>query len=134
MDHAYTSVTFQFNKPGLDLPPKEATYSTYVVNIVQDREHLPKVRPPRLPVGNGDHIGWINKLDEAVEVVFYRGDLVFEDFPGAEQQYKFALSPGDNRSCTVKNAAALREYSYQVYCLTSGQYAEGESDPRMVLL
>ncbi len=134
MENLYTSVMFQSKKAGPGLPPPEDTFSAYIVNIVQDREHLPKVRPPCLPVENSDHVTWINKLGEPVEVVFYRGDLVLDGFPGAEQQYKFVLAPGEYRSYVVKDTAALREYSYQVYCQTSGQYAEGDSDPRMILL
>jgi len=134
MEFLYTSIMFQSKKHGPGLPPLEDMFATYIVNIVQDRAHLPKVRPSRLPAGSSDHVTWINRLEEPVEVVFYRGDLVFEDFPGVALQYKFVLDPGDYRSYIVKNTAALREYSYQVYCQTSGQYAEGESDPKMILL
>jgi hypothetical protein len=112
----------------LPLNPDE---DSYLINIVRSGIDTYKTRPASLTVGNGNRVVWINKTDSQVEVVFYRGDTVFEGFPGP-LNYSFSLDPGAYQSFVV-NAENLREYSYHVFCITAGKFADGDSDPRIIV-
>jgi hypothetical protein len=91
-----------------------------------------KVTPPKHNVGPGDQVIWINHWPDSVEVMFYKGDLVFVEFP---LDHKFTLEafgrPGSERTFEVRSDAKRREYTYQVYCSQNGEFAEGESDPKI---
>jgi plastocyanin len=102
----------------------------YCINIGA-RDKL-QTKPPKVEVGPGDKVTWINKWTQPVEVMFYMGDLVFINFPPG---HKFTLDAfgGSNADITfeVKSEPLEREYTYQVYCSVSRGFAEGESDPKI---
>ncbi len=135
MPHQFTTVEMQINSTDSDVLPDEAIRGHYVINIVQSRLHGNplKTRPASITVENQDRVTWINRLTEPVEIVLHRGDSVFAGFPGHEMHHKFSLEPGSHQTFEVSSVNP-REYSYQVYCPALTQFAEGNSDPRIIVL
>jgi plastocyanin len=112
--------------------PKDAHYLVYVLS--RGEANALKIRPGSLTVEKGDQVTWINLADTEMQVVFFKGDLVFERFPDQSSGYSFVLEPGGCRSFVVKNEPLPREYSYQVCEFGKNKFAEANSDPRIIVL
>jgi plastocyanin len=112
--------------------PKHAHYMVYA--LTRGRDDAVKIRPGSLTVESGDQVTWINLVNDKIQIVLFKGNLVFERFPDESSNYAFDLAPGGYRTFVVKNKSVAREYSYQVYCPRRQRFAEANSDPRIIVL
>jgi hypothetical protein len=110
--------------------------ANYFINIVQTKNYGKRTRPAKLTVEAGDVVTWTNCLTQTVLLTLNHGDLIFAQFPLVKMRvdsrpYTISIPGEGTAECRVANDALRGEHPYQVFCASSGEYAEGDSDPRI---
>jgi plastocyanin len=120
----------RINKEALtvDTLPDDALFGDYLINIVKSKGHCLRTRPASLTVEDKDRITWLNKLDHQVEVTFYP-----KDTPLDYRMIVFTIEPGSYKQLVLSDPVA-GEYAYVVYCRPLRLFADGDSDPKIIVL
>jgi hypothetical protein len=116
--------------------------SQYIINIVDTPKGGKRVRPAKLTVEGRDAIEWKNTLSTTVQLTLQRGDEIFEGFPGAPDMkvppplpaYTIVISPAGSARFAVLARPLHGDHAYQVQDPATGDFYNGDSDPRIDVL
>jgi len=114
----------------------------YLINIVHTSKGGKRVRPAKLTVEGRDTIEWVNTLSAPVRLTLREGDRILEGFPGIPDTkvmpilppYTIEILAGRSARYPVLASPLHGDYSYQVQDTESGEFYNGDSDPRIDVL
>jgi hypothetical protein len=90
-----------------------------------------KVHPGKRLVERQDLVQWRNYTNEKICLTFPEYTRVFEEFPAGGVVH---FNPHQGLTYTVKIDAEHGEYPYRVQNEETGEYYQGDSDPRIDVL
>jgi hypothetical protein len=106
----------------------------YITNIIKSVKGGNRVRPAKITVEGGECVEWRNLSREPVRLVFDQGSDIFIEFRGSKTPGTIDIPYPGSIELHVLTSPRHGDYAYQVVGANSGDYYNGDSDPRIDVL